>query len=164
MWSLLFDLQCIVHVFSFFFAIWLCVCVCLCVCLCLCTPVFISACISLLIPVLMSVSEILWIAKTCAYPQNIYEYKCLSKIPLSWHIMLNFGDTLSFFITAVIQMSIIFLFRLIKLNVNYVLLSVIAYWNVAISYFLAETIKLFPRSLCLSVRDDWQTGCDCISH
>ena len=28
-----------------------------CVCLCLCTPVFISACISLLIPVLMSVSE-----------------------------------------------------------------------------------------------------------
>ena len=130
--------------------------VCVCVCVSMCTPIFISACISLLIPVFISVSEILSIAKTCAYPLYIYIYTHIHTHThthiyiMSWHIMLNFGATLSFFITAVIQMSIIFLIRLIKLNGNYVLLSVIAYWNVAISYFLAETIKLSPSSLCLS--------------
>lgn len=56
------------------------------------------------------------------------------------------------------QMIIIFLIRLIKLNVNYVLLSVIAYWNVAISYFLAETIKLSSKqfvSVCQRLLANW---------
>ena len=156
-WSLLFDLHCIAHIFScfvFFFAIWLCVCVCMCV------YVYPYIYISMYIFAYTCFHICIWDTINC---QNM----CLSTIYIyiyththihththiyimSWHIMLNFGATLSFFITAVIQMSIIFLIRLIKLNGNYVLLSVIAYWNVAISYFLAETIKLSPSSLCLS--------------